>query len=375
MKPSLIGAFAILACLLFAWATGAGRPYPASAGGVIDPTCNSSLGCIEYDNNGAGPGVKSKSLKGNGLAGFTLWNSTSTSPKNGVYGQDESTSGSFNSGVEGKSVRGTGVSGVSTSGFGVVGTSNTIGVRGLTNDPNGIGVQGVSPHIGVYGHSDGGAGVFAEGNGTGAGLDAVSSAGVGVLGGGTIGGQFSSEGVGIISYVDGGATNYPLILRDFFSNDLFFVNGNGDVYYHGGLHSFTVTRNGNIATAYTSKVASPMVEDTGSGQLINGVAMISLDPAFAQTIDPRAPYHVMVTPDGDTRGLYVERKTLAGFIVREVQGGRGSLEFDYHIYAPARGHAGERMVVMTRAAAAALMPKVPVVGRPIRHPGFVAPVH
>src|ERR1700686_1067801 len=71
IKRSWVAAFAILACLMFAWATGAGRPYPASAGGVIDPSCTSSLPCIEYDNNGTGPGIRGISVSGNGLAGAT----------------------------------------------------------------------------------------------------------------------------------------------------------------------------------------------------------------------------------------------------------------------------------------------------------------
>lgn len=37
------------------------------------------------------------------------------------------------------------------------------------------------------------------------------------------------------------------------------------------------------------------------------MARVSLDPAFAQTIDQRMPYHVLLTPDGDTRGLLVAR--------------------------------------------------------------------
>src|ERR1700681_2448076 len=98
------------------------------------------------------------------------------------------------------------------------------------------------------------------------------------------------------------------------------------------------------------------MEDTGSGQLVNGVAFVNLDATFAQSIDPRQAYHVMLTPDGDTRGLFVASKSPNRFVVREVQGGRGSLSFDYHIYAAKLGHANERMVEMTPAQAAAFMP-------------------
>ena len=346
MKRSLIVGSAVLACLMFALVTGAGKPHSASAGGVIDPSCASSSPCIEYDNNGAGPGIRGVGFAGNGVAGVTKFNSTSSSNgKFAVYGNDVSTSGFYNSGVHGFSARGTGISGLSTNGFGVTGTSTTIGVFGSSSGTNidDYGVEGIGSNIGVEGLGN-------------IGVHGVS---------GNVAGQFDGSGVGIIASAFSSTADYPLILRDNNHNDLFFVNGAGAVFYHGSLNSFAVAPKGNVATAYTSKAASPMVEDTGSGQLINGVAMVSLDSAFAQTMDPRTPYHVLLTPDGDTRGLYVERKSLAGFVVREVQGGRSSIAFDYHIYAPARGHAGERMVVMTRAAAAALMPGVPITNRPL----------
>src|ERR1700730_1321427 len=133
IKRSLIAVFAILACLIFAWATGAGRPYPATAGGVIDPTCTSSSPCIEYDNNGTGPGIRGVSVAGNGLAGSTKNAATSVANgRAGLIGNDIG-SGTFNSGVHGLSVSGTGVFGQSTNGYGVSGQSAVkAGVFGST---------------------------------------------------------------------------------------------------------------------------------------------------------------------------------------------------------------------------------------------------
>jgi hypothetical protein len=54
---------------------------------------------------------------------------------------------------------------------------------------------------------------------------------------------------------------------------------------------------------------------------------------LSHSIDPRFGYQVFLTPDGDTRGLYVANKYTGGFTVREVQGGRGNFNFDYHVYA------------------------------------------
>jgi hypothetical protein len=40
-----------------------------------------------------------------------------------------------------------------------------------------------------------------------------------------------------------------------------------------------------------------------------------------------------VEPLGEMRGLYVSRKTALGFQVREIERGRGNVDFDYRIVA------------------------------------------
>ena len=50
---------------------------------------------------------------------------------------------------------------------------------------------------------------------------------------------------------------------------------------------------------------------------------------------------MFLTPLGDTRGLYVSAKSPRSFTVRETQGGRATLAFDYRIVArPADAKAG-----------------------------------
>jgi hypothetical protein len=142
------------------------------------------------------------------------------------------------------------------------------------------------------------------------------------------------------------------------------VNGNGDLYYHGGLFNFARTRNGNVATAFGSTTTSPTIEDNGTAKMVDGVAIVQLDAAFAGTIDLRKAYSVMLTPDGDTKGLYIASKSPNAFTVREVQGGRGTLDFDYHIYAPALGQATKRMTEISPAQAASMMPHVQAFTRP-----------
>src|ERR1700730_15100902 len=97
---------AISLCLAFV-VIGAQRSHSAGTSAVIDPTCVSSSPCIEYDNNGSGPGIRGVGLTGNGISGEAKVNSTSsTTGSAGVIGADVSSSGMFNSGVRGTSTLG-----------------------------------------------------------------------------------------------------------------------------------------------------------------------------------------------------------------------------------------------------------------------------
>jgi hypothetical protein len=94
---------------------------------------------------------------------------------------------------------------------------------------------------------------------------------------------------------------------------------------------------------YAMHAAENWFEDFGTVQLINGVALVKIDSDFAKTINGQADYHVFLTPRGDCRGLYVTRLTATSFEVRELQGGRATLDFDYRITARRAGHETERM--------------------------------
>jgi DNA modification methylase len=76
------------------------------------------------------------------------------------------------------------------------------------------------------------------------------------------------------------------------------------------------------------------IEDSGTARMTDGVAVVHLESDFASTIDASQGYQVFLTPDGETRGwLYVAEKFERGFIVREAQRGRSSIDFDYRILA------------------------------------------
>jgi hypothetical protein len=84
----------------------------------------------------------------------------------------------------------------------------------------------------------------------------------------------------------------------------------------------------------------------GEGHLVNGAARVQLDPAFAGAIAQQPNYLVFITPEGDTRGLYVTGKSLTGFEVRESQGGRATVDFSYRAVAHPYGDASPRLPVV-----------------------------
>jgi hypothetical protein len=92
------------------------------------------------------------------------------------------------------------------------------------------------------------------------------------------------------------------------------------------------TSSGEHVLAYASESATATIEDVGTARMVAGVANVQIDPAFASVMD-RKWYYVFLTPLGDTRGLYVSMKTASGFQVRENEGGRSRVEFDYRIVA------------------------------------------
>jgi hypothetical protein len=405
MKRSLVAACAILVCLMFAWATGAGRPYPASAGGVTDPTCTSSSPCIEYDNNGTGSGVKSLSVIGNGLNGTTKVHSTSAANgRAGLFGNDQGT-GSFNSGVHGQSVDGTGVSGSSTSGVGVTAQSTNAqalnatsskhdGIRAFTLNnsmTSGFGASGV---FGQDISSDGGhldAGVAGFSN-TGVGVVGLSSNWVGVN---AIGGDHPGTGgifpaLSVVGNTAGGSSNNDLIDACSpgtvnpcdHSHGVFDVDGYGNVRLSGAIEAVDIDAHGAMQVAqgvtselnfailgtgeyiknglcvagcgssatsarrvrtYSPQSSQPMIEDNGEAQLVNGAAYVRVDPGFANVVDQRSNYSVSITPEGNSNGLFVTQKTLNGFAVRENNGGRSTLAFEYRIVAKPFGSTAKRL--------------------------------
>jgi hypothetical protein len=163
-----------------------------------------------------------------------------------------------------------------------------------------------------------------------------------------MGGVFQAAQISLLAQTltpDAIAVSYPFDVRNEGGNDLFFVDNSGNVTYYGSLISRAQTRSGAAATMYAAKTSTPTLEDVGTGQLQGGTGRVAIDPVLSAQMDRSTAYHVFLTPDGDTRGLYVASKSPTGFVVRETQGGRGTLAFDYRIVAYVDGQATRRMAL------------------------------
>lgn len=354
---------------------------------MVSATCASSSPCLQESNSLSGAGVKGVSTSGNGTIGQTKFKSTSSNnAKAGVFGQDLSTSGSFDSGVLGTSTNGAGVRGTSVNGNGVVALSSNQSALFAENTTFGDAIQAVSVRndgtnsstqnnssifsgrSGVWGHDDstdgGRLNVGVAGSSTnGIGMSGSSSTFVGVnaVGGGTAGEDYPALSVignsGLHALITGCASSAGVNPCDSFDAS-FVVDGQGGIFTTAGigadgnvdiLGQYQVNGNcvagcsaprnapGKAVTRYVPTASVPTVEDFGEAQLVDGQAHVRLSADFANVVDQHAGYLVFVTPEGDTDGVYVTQKTSSGFVVRENHGGRSTVALQYRIVAKPYG--------------------------------------
>jgi hypothetical protein len=362
-------------------------------------TCNSSQPCSAFENKGSGAAIAGTADNNSGLVGTTLSNSLSgvkygpfTIGSNaGVAAYDLATSfPDFNQAVLAISKHGTGLTAITESAEpnDMLGQVGVAGIDLNTQTLNNIGVYGYSGlDVGVFGsgHSIYGIGVFGSARDGGVAVlgNGRTASGIGVFGNqrdggiGIIGNAALSSGIGILGNArDGvgiignsansvgmiaqgsGATSEALRVVNSSSGPLMRgYNGSVEVMSLDNAGNFTVTgavtafgspnlvtrdSSGGAKVMYAAKQSVATVEDVGEAQLVNGEAHVTIDAAFASTMDPNQRYLVFITPQGDTDGLYVTSKTRSGFVVRE-HDGRSNLAFDYRIVAKPYGSREQRL--------------------------------
>jgi hypothetical protein len=356
----------------------------------------------------SGVGVQGSSTSANGVYGFSSNTSgvhgetqSTSSADAAVYGFSDTSA----MGVYGGSNGGPGVVGATASNIGVKGTASTSGTAivgtaqagsaGLfTNTsatiPALMGVTyGGGPNasaVAVYGDSAQSSGIGVEGNTlSGIGVYATTNAQSTGFQRSNFGGPVAlwadssppnGDGAGIAIIATANSNNAAYFTNNSDLSTLYTVNygsgntgddvfatleaaspkgvcgfgGNGDLTCTGRMKSLATTGNG-ARTVETYSMQSPenWMEDFGAGTLRNGVATVSIDAAFAETVSGTSDYHVFLTPQGDSKGLYVANKTAASFEVHESGGGTATIGFDYRIVAKRRGYEAQRMVDVTEA--------------------------
>ena len=249
--------------------------------------------------------VDNSSQTGNAIRGDV--NSTGV----GVLGNNIS----FNQG-------GRGVWGFCASGIGVFGSNEKGDERG-----GGYGVVGVSPEIGVQGEGDY-AGVigWSERNG----VEGYGKKNADVKG------ESPTIGVaGVCTQASGYAGHF--VGNVYVSGNL-YVKGDFDVV--GAKNAAVAFPDGSRRRLYSLESPQSWFEDFGEATLANGSAEVPIDQEFIAVAAP--PYHIFITPYGESRGLYVAARSPQSFRVREHGGGASSIAFSYRIVGRRKDIAGER---------------------------------
>ena len=129
-----------------------------------------------------------------------------------------------------------------------------------------------------------------------------------------------------------------------------YMYTNGSLYCSGTKSAVVPIAGGRKVALYAVEAPENWFEDYGSGKLASGVATITLDPVFLQTVNAEVDYHVFLTPGGDCNGLYVAQKLPTSFEVRELGGGKSNVAFDYRVIVRRKGYEAIRLQDMTETA-------------------------
>ncbi len=274
-------------------------------------------------------GVSPQGYGVDGQTSFPSNNGTYVLQKSGVLGEDLSTDGgAYDAGVAGTSTSGYGIYGRSNAGVAVAGQAMTTGA----------GVEGY-----VLAGASGGVAVAADNfgagtgqNGSGDGISAMSRNASAIVAEGlstspsTPVELLQSNGVQPLLIGKNAVTNAAVMSLD--KNGTMILAGN--LVVDGSITAPTYYACGTCAGPLARRGAP--IEDTGEGQLSGGRAYVRLDPGYAAQLDPAQHYLVFITPEGDTKGLYVADRSPSGFAVRESQNGGSSVAFAYRIVGPSR---------------------------------------
>jgi hypothetical protein len=227
-------------------------------------------------------------------------------------------------------------------------SSGNLSVVGQTVSTSFV-AQGID--FGVYGSSDGASKRGADFGFAGVWGDTAGTPNYAVLGTADKGyaGVFENNGDNLTLYAQNNSSTGALVFWALGSSgDGCTVDTSGNLVCNGNITDAVAVDGGARKVAlYAMQSPENWFEDFGSGTLSHGAVRIAIDPAFAQTVNAGTEYHVYLTPDGDSKGLYVSHKTATSFEVREQGGGTSDVAFDYRIVAKRMGYEKVRLADLT----------------------------
>ncbi len=358
----------------------------------------------------------------NSVAGQTDFpiNAYSTGAFAGMYGENTGTgqgilgqNTSTGVGVYGaNATNGVGVFGISTSGTGVYGSANgalVTGVRGANQNATGTGVLGIGNNIAAGTVLASGTGVAA--NGTGAGLYSIgttAATGFGLLAGGNnitniatplgtgAGVVGNGENFGVIGYAStAAAINTNGKWGGYFdylpgTDSYIFVAGRNAGTDYAFIAGLTAVKSGQIADQngdphiiYCTEAPEVLLQDYGTGTLVNGKAHIDIDPIMAHNLyvnpDEGKPLRVFIQLEGDCKGVYVTNKTANGFDVIELNGGTSNVSFSWSLTGnradakDANGNVVSKIQSLRLPAGVHRLPNTPAQTQQVEQPAVAAP--
>jgi hypothetical protein len=327
--------------------------YGISTGGTgVSGNSTSNVGVSGSSSSNFG--VSGYSSSSSGVYGNGTFGVRGSGGTYGVYGNGPT--GVYGTGTVG--IYGTGSSqgvwGNSTDGYGVYGIStNSHGVFGISTNADGIygegltGVSGWGSNYGVRGNSGEGYGVYGNSS---SGYGVVGNAPTGVYGLGITGVYGSGTNFGLYGYSanDTGVYGYGNNYGVYGQGGTFagYFNGNvhiaGDLTIGGAKAAVVKTKDYGTRTLYAVESPESWFEDFGTGQLVDGIAVIAIEPIFAQTVNLVETYHVFLTPHGNCL-LYIAAMDETSFTVQTDDITGCDIAFDYRIVAKRLGYESVRL--------------------------------
>ncbi len=312
-------------------------------------------GNIGLYGDGGSYGVYGSSPYAGGVGLYGTGNSSgvvgdaSTSGGAGITGNAYLNSGNY-AGLFNGNVKVNGNQSVVASGITFSASGGTTGIW-AGGSTYGVNAQGKTA---VYALSTGtngeGVGVYASGMGGGVmGLSTLNGAGVYGWGPNGVLGAASCAGcTGVVGRSYTGAGDYA---GEFIGNVVIA----GNLTAQGTKSAVVKTQTFGERLLYAVESPENWFEDFGSGQLVGGKAVVTIDPVFAQTVNLNDDYHIFLTPYGAC-ALYVQAKTPTSFTVGAFGQPGCSVGFDYRIVARRLGYEDLRLEVSGPAAVPAAPP-------------------